>query len=111
MSPNRQSKGGSGNVAVSDRVLALVRPDQTIVWVNDAYCRMVGKPFEEIVGRSVAASGIADEERSSWVYDRLPPPAAGSGTPARCRSPAGPCATTSRSTVSTSAATIWCSSS
>jgi signal transduction histidine kinase len=77
VSPNRQSKGGSGNVAVSDRVLALVRPDQTIVWVNDAYCRMVGKPFEEIVGRSVAASGIADEERSSWVYDRLPPPGCG----------------------------------
>ena len=73
MSPDRQSKGGSGNVAASDRVLALVRPDQTIVWVNDAYCRMVGKPFDEIVGRSVAASGIADEKRSSWVYERLPP--------------------------------------
>jgi signal transduction histidine kinase len=73
VSPIRQSKGGSGNVAASDRVLALVRPDQTIVWVNDAYCRMVGKPFDEIVGRSVAASGIADEERSSWVYSRLPP--------------------------------------
>jgi signal transduction histidine kinase len=77
MSPNRQSKGGSGNVAASDRVLALVRPDQTIVWVNHAYCRMVGKPFGEIVGGSVAASGIADEERSSWVYDRLPPPGLG----------------------------------
>jgi signal transduction histidine kinase len=73
VSPERQSKGGSGNVAASDRVLALVRPDETIVWVNDAYCRMVGKPFEEIVGKSVAASGIADEERSSWVYSRLPP--------------------------------------
>jgi signal transduction histidine kinase len=77
VSPIRQSKGGSGNVAVSDRVLALVRPDQRIVWVNDAYCRMVGKPFDEIVGRSVAASGIADEERSSWVYDRLPPAGCG----------------------------------
>jgi signal transduction histidine kinase len=77
VSPIRQSKGGSGNVAVSDRVLALVRPDQTIVWVNEAYCRMVGKAFDEIVGRSVAASGIADEERSSWVYDRLPPPGLG----------------------------------
>jgi len=54
-------------------VIALVRPDQTIVWVNEAYCQMVGKPFDEIVGGSVAASGIADEERSSWVYDRLPP--------------------------------------
>jgi signal transduction histidine kinase len=52
-------------------VIALVRPDQTIVWVNEAYCQMVGKPFDEIVGGS--ASGIADEERSSWVYDRLPP--------------------------------------
>ena len=77
MSPDRQSKGGSGNVAASDRVLALVRPDQTIVWVNDAYCRMVGRPFAEIVGRSVAASGIADEQRSSWVYDRLPPAGCG----------------------------------
>jgi signal transduction histidine kinase len=77
VSPIRQSKGGSGNVAVSDRVLAVVRPDQTIVWVNDAYCRMVGKPFGEIVGRSVAASGIADEERSSWVYSRLPPAGCG----------------------------------
>ena len=77
MSPTRQSKGGSGNVATSERVIALVRPDQTIVWVNDAYCRMVGKPFAEIVGGSVAASGIADEERSSWVYDRLPAPGRG----------------------------------
>jgi signal transduction histidine kinase len=73
VSPTRQSKGGSGNVATSERVIALVRPDQTIVWVNEAYCQMVGKPFDEIVGGSVAASGIADEERSSWVYDRLPP--------------------------------------
>jgi PAS domain-containing protein len=54
-----------------------MRPDQTIVWVNDAYCRMVGKRFDEIVGTSVAASGIADEERSSWVYDRLPPAGCG----------------------------------
>ena len=77
MSPTRQSKGGSGNVATSERVIALVRRDQTIVWVNDAYCRMVGKPFAEIVGGSVAASGIADEERSSWVYDRLPAPGRG----------------------------------
>jgi len=77
VSPTRQSKGGSGNVATSERVIALVRPDQTIVWVNDAYCRMVGKPFAEIVGGSVAASGIADEERSSWVYDRLPAPGRG----------------------------------
>jgi len=73
VSPTHQSKGGSGNVATSERVLALVRPDQTVVWVNDAYCRMVGKSFDEIVGGSVAASGIADESRSSWVYDRLPP--------------------------------------
>jgi signal transduction histidine kinase len=73
VSPDRQSRGGSGNVAASDRVIALVRPDETIVWVNDAYCRMVGKPFDDIVGQSVAASGIADEERSSWVYSRLPP--------------------------------------
>jgi signal transduction histidine kinase len=73
VSPTRQSKGGSGNVATSERVIALVRPDQTIVWVNEAYCQMVGKPFDEIVGGSVAASGIADEERPSWVYDRLPP--------------------------------------
>jgi len=77
VSPTRQSKGGSGNVATSERVIALVRRDQTIVWVNDAYCRMVGKPFAEIVGGSVAASGIADEERSSWVYDRLPAPGRG----------------------------------
>jgi len=77
VSPTRQSKGGSGNVATSERVIALVRPDQTIVWVNEAYCRMVGKPFAEIVGGSVAASGIADEERSSWVYDRLPAPGRG----------------------------------
>ena len=77
MSPTRQSKGGSGNVASSERVIALVRPDQTIVWVNEAYCRMVGKSFAEIVGGSVAASGIADEERSSWVYDRLPAPGRG----------------------------------
>ncbi len=77
MSPTRQSKGGSGNVASSDRVLALVRPDQTIVWVNDAYCRMVGKPFGEIVGRSVADSGIASRERSDWVYARLPAPGRG----------------------------------
>jgi signal transduction histidine kinase len=73
VTPLEQSRGGSGNVAASERVLALVRPDQTIVWVNDAYCRMVGRSFDEIVGGSVAASGIADARRASWVYDRLPP--------------------------------------
>jgi signal transduction histidine kinase len=77
VSPTRQSKGGSGNVAQSDRVLSLVRPDQTIVWVNEAYCRMVGKSFAEIVGGSVAASGIASAERAGWVYERLPPPGRG----------------------------------
>jgi signal transduction histidine kinase len=77
VSPTRQSKGGSGNVASSDRVLALVRPDQTIVWVNDAYCRMVGKSFAEIVGGTVAESGIASQERSDWVYKRLPRPGRG----------------------------------
>lgn len=85
MSATPQSKGGSGNVAQSDRVLALVRPDQTIVWVNEAYRRMVGKPFAEIVRGSVAASGIASAERAGWVYERLPPRAAASGTGARCR--------------------------
>jgi signal transduction histidine kinase len=77
VSPTRQSKGGSGNVALSERVLALVRPDQTIVWVNEAYCRMVGKPFGEIVGGSVAESGISSEERAAWVYARLPAPGQG----------------------------------
>ncbi len=73
VSPTEQTRGGSGNIAESERALAVVLPDQTIVHVNDAYCRLVGRPAADIVGGSVAMSGISDERRAGWVYDRLPP--------------------------------------
>ncbi len=77
MTPTRQSRGGSGNVAESERALAIVQPDQTIVCVNEAYCRMVGRSARDIVGGSVAASGIAEQQRARWVYERLPAPGRG----------------------------------
>jgi PAS domain S-box-containing protein len=66
------------NVAVSDTVMIVARSDGAIVHVTDAYCEMVGKERDELVGHRADQAGVAGSaERMQWILDRIPSPGSG----------------------------------
>ena len=61
------------SIALSDAVMIVARTDGVIVHVTDGYCRMVGRPAEELVGRRADEVGLAgSSERLRWILGRLP---------------------------------------
>ncbi|HEY3765396.1 MAG TPA: ATP-binding protein [Gaiellales bacterium] len=73
MSPTREGRRGSGNIAESERSLLIVRrTDGATVHVSDSFCRLMGRSREEMLGRRVTAYGMARVDRLDWVMERLP---------------------------------------
>jgi PAS domain S-box-containing protein len=46
--------------------------DAAIVDVSDAFCDLVGKAREELLGRTAADLGISNRERLDWMISRFP---------------------------------------
>jgi PAS domain S-box-containing protein len=64
---------GSAYVSQAEHALLVGRRDGTIVHASDAFCRLLGRSVEEILGRSATAIGLTNDSEERWVLDRLPP--------------------------------------
>jgi PAS domain S-box-containing protein len=64
--------GGPADIAAAGDALLVASRDGTILFVSDAFSRLIGRPAEEMVGRSATAAGLASESHQRWVLDRLP---------------------------------------
>jgi signal transduction histidine kinase len=73
VTPTREGRRGSGNIAASERSLLVVRrADGVTVHVSDSFCRMMGRSREQMLGEPVTAYGMTGEARLGWVMERLP---------------------------------------
>jgi PAS domain S-box-containing protein len=64
-----------GDLAQTTQAVAVARArDAVMVDVNDAFCALVGRSREELVGRTADVLGISDRERLDWLIDRFPSP-------------------------------------
>jgi signal transduction histidine kinase len=64
-----------GDLAQTTQAVAVARArDAVMVEVNDAFCALVGRPREEIVGRTADVLGISDRDRLDWLIERFPAP-------------------------------------
>jgi PAS domain S-box-containing protein len=62
-----------GDLALTAQAVAVARAtDAVIVEVNDAFCALVGRSRDEIVGRTATELGISDRNRLEWLIDRFP---------------------------------------
>jgi len=64
-----------GDLAQTTQAVAVARArDAAMVEVNDAFCALVGRPRDEILGRTADELGISDRGRLDWLIDRFPEP-------------------------------------
>jgi PAS domain S-box-containing protein len=64
-----------GDLAQTTQAVAVARArDAVMVDVNDAFCALVGRPREEILGRTADVLGISDRQRLDWLIERFPEP-------------------------------------
>ena len=62
-----------GDLALTAQAVAVARAsDAVIVEVNDAFCALVGRRRDEILGRTATELGISDRDRLDWLIDRFP---------------------------------------
>jgi rsbT co-antagonist protein RsbR len=61
------------DLAASDIAVVVLGTDGLMLYVSDGFCRLVGKPREELVGERAAEAEIASSaERTRWILDRAP---------------------------------------
>lgn len=46
--------------------------DAVLVDVSDGFCALVGRPREELLGRTSADLGISNRDRLDWLISRFP---------------------------------------
>jgi signal transduction histidine kinase len=62
-----------GDLALTAQAVAVARAsDAVIVEVNDAFCALVGRGRDEILGRTATELGISDRDRLDWLIARFP---------------------------------------
>ena len=62
-----------GDLALTAQAVAVARAsDAVIVEVNDAFCALIGRRRDEILGRTATELGISDRDRLDWLIDRFP---------------------------------------
>jgi PAS domain S-box-containing protein len=61
------------DLAETEQAVAVARAaDAVLVDVSDAFCRLVGKTREELLGRTAAVHGISNQDRLDWLISRFP---------------------------------------
>lgn len=61
------------SLSATQQAVAVARvSDAALVDVSDAFCALVGKPREELVGRTAADLGISNRDRLEWLISRFP---------------------------------------
>jgi PAS domain S-box-containing protein len=64
-----------GDLAQTTQAVAVARArDAVMIEVNDAFCALVGRPRDEILGSTAAELGISDRGRLDWLIERFPEP-------------------------------------
>jgi signal transduction histidine kinase len=72
------TRRGSGNVAEAKRAFLVVRrADGATIQVSDAFCRLMGRSPEEMLGKRVSDYGMSGGPRVEWMMERLPAPGQG----------------------------------
>jgi signal transduction histidine kinase len=67
------SAGLPGDLSETVQAVAIARAsDAVMVEVSDGFCALVGRPREEILGRTADELGISDRARLEWLIDRFP---------------------------------------
>jgi anti-anti-sigma regulatory factor/PAS domain-containing protein len=61
------------DLAASDIAVVVLGTDGLMLYVSEGFCRLVGKPREELIGARAAEAEIASSaERTRWILDRAP---------------------------------------
>jgi len=61
------------DLSTASQAVAVARArDAVLVDVSDAFCELVGRTRAELLGGTVAAHGISDQERLDWLISRFP---------------------------------------
>jgi anti-anti-sigma regulatory factor len=61
------------DLAASDIAVVVLGTDGVMRYVSEGFCRLVGKPHEELVGARAEEAQIASSaERTRWILDRAP---------------------------------------
>jgi PAS domain-containing protein len=61
------------DLSTANQAVAVARArDAVLVDVSDAFCALVGRTRAELLGGTVAAHGISDQERLDWLISRFP---------------------------------------
>ena len=61
------------DLAASDLAVVVMGTDGLMLYVSDGFCRLVGKPRDELIGARAEEAEIASSaERTRWILDRAP---------------------------------------
>ena len=72
-SPRSPAGALPSDLAETDQAIVVARAsDAVLVDVSDAFCALVGRKREELLGRTVAAHGISNQERLDWLISHFP---------------------------------------